>query len=188
MRGVFKVGPVSRTRISVDRLQETGHDVMRDHAAEERHVDLGADESLGKSLHSEDLVSPCSDPAEKRVAGRGFRGIMSHDEHILTLNVDGESLEEEMECEQEDETVQDAEAVRTVSNPGQPSKKEREEHEATHAQYRSWCVACVRCRGIAMKHHSSIGAGSDEGKLHTFVMFCCFPSQGSQQGTQCWSS
>ena len=33
-----------------------------------------------------------------------------------------------------------------------------------------------------MKHHGSIGAGSDEGKLHTFVMDCCFPSQGSQQG------
>ena len=27
-RGVFKVGPVSRTLISVDRLQETGHDVI----------------------------------------------------------------------------------------------------------------------------------------------------------------
>ena len=75
---------------------------MRGHAAEERHVDLGADKSLGKSLHSEDLVSPCSGTAEKRVAGRGFRGIMSHDEHILTLNVDGESLEEEMECGHED--------------------------------------------------------------------------------------
>ena len=66
-RGVFKVGPVSRTLISVDRLQETGHeDILtkskprirqpedrRGHAAEERrrhvhsrHVDLGADESL----------------------------------------------------------------------------------------------------------------------------------------------
>ena len=27
-RGIFKVGPVSRTLISVDRLQETGHDVI----------------------------------------------------------------------------------------------------------------------------------------------------------------
>ena len=27
-RGVFKVGPVSRTLISVDRLQETSHDVI----------------------------------------------------------------------------------------------------------------------------------------------------------------
>ena len=71
---------------------------------------------------------------------------------------------------------------RTISTPGQLSKKEREEHEATHAQYRSWCIACVRGRGIAMKLHRNIGAGRDEGKLHTFVMDCCFPSQGSQQG------
>ena len=83
---------------------------------------------------------------------------MSHDEDILTLNVDGEELEEEMECELEHETVQDAERVRTISNPGQPSQKECEEHEATHAQYRSRCIACVRGRGIAMKHHRSTGA------------------------------
>ena len=62
---------------------------------------------------------------------------MSHDEDILTVNVNGEALEEEMECELEDETERDAERVRTISNPGQPSKKEREEHEATHTQYRS---------------------------------------------------
>ena len=33
-----------------------------------------------------------------------------------------------------------------------------------------------------MKQHMSIGAESDEGKLHTIVMDDCFPSQGSQQG------
>ena len=33
-----------------------------------------------------------------------------------------------------------------------------------------------------MKHHWSIGAGSDEEKLHIFVVDYCFPSQGSQQG------
>ena len=87
--------------------------------------------------------------------------------------MDGETLEEEMECELEDETVQDPERLRNISNPGQPSKKKREEHEATHAQYRSWCITCVRGRG---------GSGSDKGKLHTFVMDCCFPSKGGQQG------
>ena len=90
---------------------------------------------------------------------------MNHDEDILTLNVDGEALEEEMECELENETVQDPDRVRTISNPGQPSKKEREEHEATHAQYRSWCITCVRRRGIAMRHHRSTGAESEEGRL-----------------------
>ena len=43
---------------------------------------------------------------------------MSYDEDILTLDVDGEALEEEMECEFEDETVQEPERVRTISNPG----------------------------------------------------------------------
>ena len=106
---------------------------------------------------------------------------MSYDEDILTLDVDGDALEGGMECELEDETVQEPERVRTISNPGQPSKKEREEHEATHAQYRSRCIACVRGRGIAMKCNRSTGAGSDEGRLHTFVMVCCFPSQGRCQ-------
>ena len=67
MRGIFKIGPAPLTSTSVDRLPETGYDVIlakspqrrvnmrtrRDHAAEERkthvdpgHVDLGADESL----------------------------------------------------------------------------------------------------------------------------------------------
>ena len=90
---------------------------------------------------------------------------MSHDEDIFTLNVDGEAPEEEMECELEDDTVQDPERVRTISNPGQPSKKEREEHEATHAKHRSWCISCGRGRGIAMTHHRSTGARGDEGKV-----------------------
>ena len=33
-----------------------------------------------------------------------------------------------------------------------------------------------------MKHPRSTEARSDEGRLHTFVMDCCFPSQGGQQG------
>ena len=48
---------------------------------------------------------------------------MSHDEDILTLNVDGEALEEEMDCELEDETGQDAERVTTPADPGQRSQK-----------------------------------------------------------------
>ena len=70
-------------------------------------MDLGVDEShenrklLGfctaeVSLHREDLLSPCSDPADKVVLGGGCKDVMSHDEDILTLDVDGEALEEEM--------------------------------------------------------------------------------------------
>ena len=99
---------------------------------------------------------------------------MSHDEDILTLNVDGEALKEDMECEPEGETVQDAVRVRTISDQGQPSKREREKHEATRAQCRGWCNAYVRGRGIAMRHHRSTCAESVEGKFHTFVMDYCF--------------
>ena len=53
---------------------------------------------------------------------------MSYDEDILTLNVDGEALEEEMECELEDDTVQDAERVRTISDPRQPNVKSMRQH------------------------------------------------------------
>ena len=154
----------------MDRPQETSYDVIvtknkprivnlrtGERHVHSRSVDLGADEShenrklLGcctaeVSSHSEDLVSPCADPADKRVSPGGCEDIMSHDENIPTLNVDGEALEEEMECVLEDETVQDPGRARTISNPGQPSKEELEEHEATHAQYRSWCIARVRGR------------------------------------------
>ena len=75
------------------------------------------------NLRSEDLVSPCSGPADKQVAGGGRKEIMSHDEDIFTLNVDGEALEEEMECEPKDETAPDADRVRTISYLGQPCKR-----------------------------------------------------------------
>ena len=74
------------------------------------------------------------------------------DNDILILNVDCGALGAEMECEAEIQAEQDAERVRTISDPEQPSRREREEHDATHAQHRSWCIACVRGRGIAMKH------------------------------------
>ena len=82
------------------------------------------------------------------------------DDDILTLNVDCGVLGEEMECEAEDQAEQHADRVRTISDPGQPSKREREEHEATHAEVGSLRVC----------------------EAHTFVMDYSFPSEGSQQG------
>ena len=107
---------------------------------------------------------------------------MSHDEDILTLDVDGEALGEEMECELEDETVQDAERLRTISNLGHPSKKEREEHEATHARYRSWYIACLRERGIAMKHHRSTHI--DDGLLLSITRQSARNNSAGHQGDQ----
>ena len=77
--------------------------------------------------------------------------ILSRDKGILTLNVDGEALEEEMECEFEEcgpSHTQDTPAKGNVKNTSQ--------------------------------HLSS--AEADEGRLHTFVMDYCLPSQGSQRG------
>ena len=86
-----------------------------------------------------------------------------------------------MECDAEDPAEQDADS-KTISDPGQPSKREREEHEATHAQCRSWCIACVRGRGVALKHFRNTSA--DEERLHTFVMDYCFRKEASKE-SQC---
>ena len=115
-------------------------------------MDLGADESLENrqllrlctaevNLRSEDLVSPRSESEDTE--GECVK-LADDDNDIFTLNVDCGAMGEEMECDAEDQAEQDADRVRTISDPGQPSKREREEHEATHAQYRSWCIACVR--------------------------------------------
>ena len=118
------------------QIEDRAAEVRRRHV-HSRNVDLGADESHESrklcgfcpaevSLHSEDLGSPCADLGDEQVAGRGCKDILSHDEDIPTLNVAGEALEEEME--REIETVQDAERVRTISNPGQPSKRSTRQH------------------------------------------------------------
>ena len=99
---------------------------------------------------------------------------MLKDGEIRTLKVDGEALEDEMECELEGETIQDAERVRSISIPEQSSKKEREKQETTYAQYKRSCVACVKRPNRDEESQEHTGAGSDEGRLHTFVTVC-FP-------------
>ena len=93
---------------------------------------------------------------------------MLKDGEIRTLKVDGEALEDEMECELEGETIQDAERVRSISIPGQSSKKEREKQETTYAQYKRSCVACVK-RRIAMKNRRStlVQEAMKEGCTHS---------------------
>ena len=85
-----------------------------------------------------------------------------------------------MECELENQADQDADRVRLIPDPGQPNRREREAHEVTHVPCRSWCIACVRGRGVALTHFRNTTAGEE--RLHTFEMYYCFPSQGSQQG------
>ena len=53
-KGVFKVGAVSRTLISVDRLQETGHHVIltkNQSSAHHQHEDRRSDASQEKQRH-----------------------------------------------------------------------------------------------------------------------------------------
>ena len=99
---------------------------------------------------------------------------------IIVCNGDQEMRGEEMECDDEEQAPQESEKVKTSCDPGQHSKREREEHEATRVHYRSWCVACVRGRGVAMKHLRSASAHDE--RMHTLVMDYCFPSEGGQQG------
>ena len=66
---------------------------------------------LHGSFHNEDL-NPRPDPPEKHVAGERRNDIMSHDEDVVTVNVDGEALEQEME-----ELEDDAERVKNISKP-----------------------------------------------------------------------
>ena len=85
-----------------------------------------------------------------------------------------------MECELENQAEQDADRVRLIPDPGKPIRREREAHEVTYVPCRSWCIACVRGRGVALTHFRNTTA--DEERLHTFEMYYCFPSQDSQQG------
>ena len=142
-RGAFKVGPVSRQLISVDRLRETGHGVIlaknRSRIVNKKTGEIASlrmdggmfildvwiwvpTSCMGElNLPSEDLVSPRSDLVVKQVAGRECKGIMSHDEDILTLNGDGEAVEEEVECELEDESVGPTCAWRLRAGEARPS-------------------------------------------------------------------
>ena len=209
-KGVFKVGAVSRTPISVDRLQETGHDVIptKNHP---RIINVKTGEVMpcrkwrGMFIldmwlwvpTSQSESEECTDFCEAKVI-RLHDGVVSpcsetedtegecdklvvDDVDIFTLNVDGGALGEEMECELEHQAEQDADRLRSISDSGQPSRRERKEHEATDAQCRSWCIARVRGRGFAMKHLRNVVERSDEKRLHTFVLDYC-SSQGSQQG------
>ena len=146
-------------------------------------MDLGADESLDNrqllrlwtaevNLRSEDLASPRSDLADKQVAGGGCQEIMRRDEDILTLNVNGEALEEEMECEPEDETVQDAERVKTPSQiQDSPARKNV---RSTRQHMRSTELAHCVCERTWNRDEAP-----QEHRCRTsFVMDYCFPSQG----------
>ena len=71
--------------------------------------------------------------------------------------------------------------VRTMSDPGQPSKRKREEHGAKICTVQKLVRGtCERTRNCEEAPRSGDGR-RDEENQHTFVMHF-FPSQGSQKG------
>ena len=65
-------------------------------------------------------------PVSPRSESKGTEGervkLADDDNDTPTLNVDSGALGEAMECEAEDQAEQDADKVRTISDPKQPSK------------------------------------------------------------------
>ena len=64
------------------------------------------------------FVCPCSEAEDTE-------GECDDDDDILTLDVDGEALGEEMECELENQAEQDADRVRTISSRATQQRRAR---------------------------------------------------------------
>ena len=45
--------------------------------------------------------------------------------------------------------------ARAIRQPDEPTAKEKAMHEVSHVPYRSWCLDCVRGRGVESPHHSN---------------------------------
>ncbi len=52
----------------------------------------------------------------------------------------------------------EAEPVKIVRSPGQPTPQQEEEHRVDHYPYRSWCKWCVMGRGIGFQHRHARGS------------------------------
>ena len=83
---------------------------------------------------------------------------------------------EEDELEEEEAVVEEQAEVRIRPTPATPSKEEKERHDATHGEYRSWCIHCVRGRGLADAHKPG-ARESNATDVAEVVLDYCFPSQ-----------
>ena len=125
-------GQTSRNRPRCDSHEESSarclHEDGRDHSAE--RGDVGANKSfecrrlLGfctaeVKLLRVDFVRSPSGGADEQFAGRGRDG-----RGVLTLDVDGEALEEDTTSEIEDEMEPDAERARAISDSGHPARED----------------------------------------------------------------
>ena len=51
-----------------------------------------------------------------------------------------------------DENEMDEIAVKTLRDPGSPTREERKRHYATHMPFRSWCPVCTQGKGKENPH------------------------------------
>ena len=68
----------------------------------------------------------------------------------------------------------EAEKVRPIRAPGQPSQKEIDDHELTHCPYRSWCDHCVRGQAKDSPHRTIAGEFADESIVRVVLDYCFF--------------
>ena len=68
----------------------------------------------------------------------------------------------------------EAEKVRPIRAPGQPSQKEIDDHELTHCPYRSWCDHCVRGQAKDTPHRTIAGEFADESIVRVVLDYCFF--------------
>ena len=141
---------LSRTQISVDRPQETGHDVILKKSKPRIHsMRIRKIMPLRKSKvrrQTANVVSPRTSLADdvQPVGGNEIED----DGGILGLDVDEVAMEGELNCELADYIEQSAETVLTISDHWQPNTTEREEHDATQD-----LVRCRRARKRSCTKH-----------------------------------
>ena len=81
-------------------------------------------------------------------------------EHIGQGGACGDNRVDNMDSEMHD-LEYDRPLPRTMHSPSQPTPAERAQHNITHMPYRSWCHICVRARGDAHPHNSTIPVDVD---------------------------
>ena len=121
------------------------------------------------------LVSPRVD-ADKRTE----QGHMIDDKSdILAWNDDEEVRGGDTECDDEERESRSQRRRRPCLIQDSPA---RENERIMRRLMRSAEVGASRVRGRGVEMKLFRGASAHDERMHTFVMDCCFPSEGDQQG------
>ena len=74
-----------------------------------------------------------------------------------------ENEDDDKENEGDDNVGEDAQQLRVLLPPKEPTEEARAKHAATHLPYQPWCMACVCGRGVAAQHRSKKNEVGDSG-------------------------